>query len=207
MNKRSSHRVKRSECRDRPVRPLEDESHAAQRNDEIQNSDVDQLPEDITIEPETRAIDGMGEVLEEKGDSEDHQGDASPSQARVPIEEGQAPKQLVNTKGPTRREMEEHECTHIPYRSWCEQCVKGRGRKTPHRTRSQEDKEESLDKVTKIYMDFYYNGKEYGDDENEADPMDSPAMGRRQWHLGCSRARASPKEVQMTGSRRSWPKR
>ena len=34
---------------------------------------------------------------------------------------------------PTAQEMEEHRCTHLPYRLWCKYCVMGRGRGTPHR--------------------------------------------------------------------------
>ena len=32
----------------------------------------------------------------------------------------------------SRKEREEHELTHIPYRSWCPHCVRGRGRNQPH---------------------------------------------------------------------------
>ena len=35
-------------------------------------------------------------------------------------------------KLPTADEVEGHECTHIPYRSWCKWCVMGRGRGEPH---------------------------------------------------------------------------
>ena len=34
---------------------------------------------------------------------------------------------------PTKREREEHEATHIPYREWCECCVRARGRRHAHR--------------------------------------------------------------------------
>ena len=35
--------------------------------------------------------------------------------------------ELADVKYKREREKEEHELTHIPYRSWCEQCIKGRG--------------------------------------------------------------------------------
>ena len=35
------------------------------------------------------------------------------------------------------KEREEHERTHLPYRSWCDICVKARGRRLAHRSNSQ----------------------------------------------------------------------
>jgi len=34
---------------------------------------------------------------------------------------------------PTPEERKEHEKTHLPYRSWCPHCVRGRGKEMPHR--------------------------------------------------------------------------
>lgn len=34
---------------------------------------------------------------------------------------------------PTEQEVEEHNLTHLPYRSWCAHCVRGRGEANPHR--------------------------------------------------------------------------
>ena len=36
---------------------------------------------------------------------------------------------------PTRKEREEHELTHMPFRSWCEDCVQSRARNAHHRTK------------------------------------------------------------------------
>ena len=33
---------------------------------------------------------------------------------------------------PTREEVARHCATHLPYRSWCKHCVKGRGTAHPH---------------------------------------------------------------------------
>merc|ERR1712026_445249 len=73
-------------------------------------------------------------------------------------EEGKKAKAMPTPTTPTKKEREEHEITHIPYRSWCEHCVRGRGRHKGHRAREPEAKEEEASRVTKIYMDFYYNG-------------------------------------------------
>ena len=35
---------------------------------------------------------------------------------------------------PSRDAVEQHRVTHLPYRSWCKQCVMGRGIGKPHAT-------------------------------------------------------------------------
>ena len=40
-----------------------------------------------------------------------------------------------NVKTPAKAEVEEHEKTHLPFRSWCKACVKGRGVASPHARR------------------------------------------------------------------------
>ena len=43
-------------------------------------------------------------------------------------------KKAKNPKLPSTEEVEEHNRTHIPYRSWCQWCVAGRGRGDQHRS-------------------------------------------------------------------------
>ena len=49
----------------------------------------------------------------------------------------------LNQRLPHRREVQEQELTHMPYRSWCVHCVRGAGRSDAHRRRSRQDEEES----------------------------------------------------------------
>ena len=73
-------------------------------------------------------------------------------------EEGQQPKVTRVPKGPTRKEREEHEATHIPYRDWCAHCVRGRAINRQHRrTTGSEDAER---KVPKISMDYFFMSQE-----------------------------------------------
>ena len=67
-------------------------------------------------------------------------------------EEGRLPKAMTVPEGPSRREREVHELTHIPYRSWCEHCVKARARRRGHRRRDEEIKKQELRRVTRIYI-------------------------------------------------------
>ena len=53
--------------------------------------------------------------------------------------EGREPKALRAPPRVSQAEIDMHEITHTPYRSWCEVCVKARGRNYPHKR--MEDKE------------------------------------------------------------------
>ena len=53
---------------------------------------------------------------------------------------------------PSEEERRQHEATHLPYRSWCAHCVKGRGRNTPHRHG------QPGGSVPKISMAFFFMG-------------------------------------------------
>jgi hypothetical protein len=44
-------------------------------------------------------------------------------------------------KAPTQSERDEHRRTHLPYRSWCPECVAGRGRDAPRSPAPQEDRD------------------------------------------------------------------
>ena len=78
---------------------------------------------------------------EEKGDDDE-------------FDEGREPGALASPEGPSKQERETHNLTHIPFRDWCEHCVKGRARKRAHKKRNQEVKKEELKRATRVYMDF-----------------------------------------------------
>jgi len=78
-------------------------------------------------------------------------------------EEGREPKVRTRIKGPTKKEREEHEATHIPFRVWCRHCVRGRGRNSHHKKAEGEDKDVGEQRVPKISMDYHFMSK---DDES-----------------------------------------
>ena len=45
---------------------------------------------------------------------------------------------LPQPRLPSREEVQEHELTHIPYRSWCVHCVRGAGRSDAQRRRARQ---------------------------------------------------------------------
>ena len=56
---------------------------------------------------------------------------------------------------PSQREIEEHERTHLPFRSWCKHRVMGRAQRTPHYHR-----DHSEDKVPTISWDYWFIDEE-----------------------------------------------
>ena len=66
-------------------------------------------------------------------------------------EEGYRPKYRIVSDKPSKREVEEHMITHIPFRDWCPHCVRGKCKSTPHRKR-QEGGEEEVPVVSVDYM-------------------------------------------------------
>ena len=47
-------------------------------------------------------------------------------------EDVRTPKVAARPAQPTKAEIEAHEITHLPYRSWCAHCVAGKGVSSPH---------------------------------------------------------------------------
>ena len=69
-----------------------------------------------------------GDRMEENEDTQDD------DQAREGVvAQGERARPLPQPRLPSRQEVQEHELTHIPYRSWCVHCVRGAERSDAHR--------------------------------------------------------------------------
>ena len=73
-------------------------------------------------------------------------------------EESRVPKKMQNPMLPSKAEREMHELTHVPFRSWCEHCVRGRGEGVRHEAGKE------MPEQTEVHMDFFLVGDE---DQNE----------------------------------------
>ena len=73
-------------------------------------------------------------------------------------EEIRVPKKMQNPMLPSKAEREMHELTHVPFRSWCEHCVRGRGEGVRHEAGKE------MPEQTEVHMDFFFVGDE---DQNE----------------------------------------
>ena len=93
------------------------------------------------------------ETIEEKDDEKMR--DEVEDEPDEDDEEGQQPKVIRSPKAPTKAEREEHEATHLPLRSWCTHCLRGRGRNKPHQ-RQVVDADVDGRKVPKISIDYFF---------------------------------------------------
>jgi hypothetical protein len=62
---------------------------------------------------------------------------------------------LGEPREPTAEERNEHEMTHLPYRSWCRHCVRGRGKEAAHRRQGPSEGE-----LHELHFDFAFMGEE-----------------------------------------------
>ena len=61
---------------------------------------------------------------------------------------------MQDPRTPSETEVEEHNLAHLPYRSWCRHCVKGRGKELPHR------RLEDLVGMPELHADLCFLGEE-----------------------------------------------
>ena len=94
------------------------------------------------------------------------------------------PKVMPSPYTPSRAEVEEHEVTQWPYRSWCPDCVRGRGRPTPHRGRHEYLREMGEPMVVGDYC--YLSGKD------RHDGQDAPILVLREVRSGATMAMVVP---------------
>ena len=118
----------------RPIRPLkmlqtiEESAQAAARY----NEKSEQEEEDVTCKP------CGGHEFEAEEEAVTHRAVADPGQ-------------------PSKAERMNHELTHLPFRSWCKHCVRGRGKSKPHFKNADEEDEE--DKLPTIALDYCFQKK------------------------------------------------
>ena len=130
----------------------------------------------ISVRP-VGTVDSSGATLEEvtemgdeaQRDQEGGENVEEEEEEKEP-EEGRVAKGITAPKGPTAKEREEHERTHIPYRSWRKYCVQGRGGNKPHRRMGGEQGEGEEEKqVHRVCMDYGFLSKK--DKAQETNPM------------------------------------
>ena len=98
-----------------------------------------------------------GVAVEEEGDEEG---------AEEEGEEGREAVAMPSPMAPPRKEREQHELTHTPYRSWCPHCVRARGRNRAHRANREPEKSG----VPSISFDYFFFS-----DEDEKGKQESHA--------------------------------
>ena len=66
-------------------------------------------------------------------------------------------KEMADPRRPSEKEVEKHRRHHVPYRNWCEICVKAKGRDWDHRR--EVGKERGLSEYS---FDYCFPGDEFG---------------------------------------------
>ena len=143
----------------RPMRCNTDDE-TQQLNVEVQVDNDEHDEENEQVEQEDDAL-SQGMAAEEVGEA----GQEEEPEIHAGEEEGRTAVGMTTPKMVSRKEREEHELTHLPYRSWCEHCVRGRGRTTAHK-QIQHDREVELPRVSIDY--FFLNDT---DKEKNVNPM------------------------------------
>ena len=134
-----------------------------------------------SLEPARRVEgEGTGTIREDK---EEHEEDAVGAQDeedkneenagtdQEEDQEGRKPKMLPSPVGPSRREYEEHMCTHIPYRGWCPHCVRGKAPNAQHRRHRGDEDEKVIEThaPARIGLDFWFMSKD--EEEGNRNPL------------------------------------
>jgi hypothetical protein len=82
---------------------------------------------------------------------QDGEGDQGQDDDGDPVEEAVVAKPAKDPRAPTQAERDEHEATHLPFRSWCAECVCGRRDNPAHFRRIQEER-----MVPEIMLDYAF---------------------------------------------------
>ena len=90
-------------------------------------------------------------------------------------EEHQKARAMASPDLPSRCEVEDHNLTHISFRSWCNHCLRGRGRSSAHKRGHNEGGGGDNRAVTTYSIDYMYLTGEGKGDEIEVE--DGTARG------------------------------
>ena len=74
-------------------------------------------------------------------------------------EEAELPKKVSCDLRPSKEEVALHNTSHLPYRSWCPHCVRGKARRRNHRKKVKGEKWRSSSNIHGLYV---VKGKENG---------------------------------------------
>ena len=83
-----------------------------------------------------------------EADLEDNSDDEETGEARKP-------KVMRDPGAPTRKEVDQHNVTHLPFRPWCPSCVIGQAKDKAHKRDNEDDKA-----VDEIVFDYGFLGSE-----------------------------------------------
>ena len=127
-----------------PVALEEFEAHAVELDNSI-NMDGDDDGMDTDLD------DDKDDLLPLGGDEGSEEEDEQRQQ-----QESSSPEPSLQTKEPTNQQREDHSRTHVPFQSWCEECIVGRGRDKGHHYTLKQDPEELEELIPLVQLDYFF---------------------------------------------------
>ncbi len=113
---------------------------------------------------------------------------AEPDEPEHPAEEARAARPSKDPGAPTQADRDAHAATHLPFRSWCDECVQGRRDAPPHCRQKR-----GAGEIPEVQFDYAYLRR---DDEEDLVTMlvmrDRDTKSLRGWVLARNRAAAPP---------------
>ena len=100
--------------------------------------------------------------------------EAQPDEPMEEEAEGITVKALPQPNVPSKEEYDRHQLTHIPYRSWCPHCIRGRGKNAAHQKLDKEIERA----VPRLCVDYAFLGQratQYKDGQPIADNKEDEA--------------------------------
>jgi hypothetical protein len=97
---------------------------------------------------------GAAADIVEDGEGDHRQvaeGDLGQDEDGDPVEEAVVAKPAKDPRAPSQAERDEHEATHLPFRSWCAECVCGRRDNPGHFRRAEEERV-----VPEVMLDYAF---------------------------------------------------
>eukprot|EP00973_Karenia_brevis_P002875 390207-Karenia_brevis.AAC.1 len=149
-NRRAAFSKAGSMNEDKPIRPKAN----YKRKKEIQGLEDRRRSEDEEEEQESRVTGGSS--------SSSGNGRAEVEVIEEEVEEAKSAKAAITPKTPTPEEYRIHRLTHLPYRSWCPHCVRGKKRNPSHRILHKE--KDGKRGIPVVSMDYTFIGNK--DDEH-----------------------------------------
>ena len=144
--------VSRKVCNIDEVQEKKSENTARSSKSQYEDSDMEEPRNPFKRYPDDEEEKKGGEE-EEKKVVEERLGEEEEDDA-------EKPKTREMPKGPTKKERQVHEATHLPFRSWCRHCVRGRGRNNPHKKQGEGTEEVKDMRIPRIHMDYFFMSQE-----------------------------------------------
>ena len=96
---------------------------------------------------------GEEKEREETGEEErEEQGGETEGVKEEQGEEAEGSKGVNRGIKPSKKEVEEHERTHLPFRNWCKHCVFGKAKSSPHRKSEEKKGEKPVISIDYMYL-------------------------------------------------------